>query len=156
MQAKIKAVLRSSRRHKSPSSSSPRASYESSEPASPRTDRHATPSGHARVSSDVSTTASPSTRRGRAMSSAHDDQRAHNVPAPQSGAAGHAPITHSDSANGSIANDYKAYLPALASADDSHKTRRQEENVADPNMLTHSSSPDAALNKPLPKAPGKS
>lgn len=162
---KIKSVLRSSRRNRSPSSGSPRQSYESSDATSPRADHYTTPSrGRDRAASDASYGVSPLGPRSRPVSSIYDDRRA-------SGShSGYAQANASDPINGSIANDYKAYLPALSPVDDApgdsymtlggdrrlaagESDGRHEEDVADRNIERYRSSIDASRNKPLPSAP---
>lgn len=177
MQRKIKAVLRSSRRNKSPSSRSPRQSYESSDAGSPRSENFASPpTSRGRGLSDASKGSSPPGPRSRPVSSVYEDRRTSNVSAPHSTVASNTEPRHigtvGGSHNGSIANDYRAYLPALSPVDDSQSedymtlgserrlnngesVGRHEEDVADRNIDQHGYSRGAGNEKPLPAAPSK-
>lgn len=168
MQRKIKAVLR---RNRSPSSHSPRQSFDSSEAASPRADHHTAPSrGRERATSDVSHGISSPTTRSRPVSAMYGDGRTSNVSGSRPPL--DAQASSADPMTGSIANDYKAYLPALSPLDDApgesymtlggdrrlitgESDGRHEENVADRNIDRYRSSLDAGRNKPLPVAPGE-
>jgi len=140
MQRKIKAVLRSARRK----SHSPRHSYDSSEASSPRTDRFST-DGRGRASLEAS---SP---RSRPVSSAQNGHLSNGTPLPplqNTPMRSFAPAT--DSANMSIADDYKAYLPALRPLDNAH---RKQDMSLERNVDRRGSSLDQGRNKPLPEAP---
>lgn len=161
MQRKIKAVLRGSRRSKSPSSRSPRQSYESSEASSPHAERHSTTSDRpARASLDHYKEASPSsptvsaahnTLHGNGVSASHvsANQNAHTQPATSSKV----------SIDPSIAKDYQAYLPALAPSAGVH--RQQHVRIGDSgrhvngehDVARNGSSLESGRDKPLPKAP---
>tara|TARA_R110002003_G_scaffold198_16_gene15531 strand:- start:934 stop:1386 length:453 start_codon:yes stop_codon:yes gene_type:complete len=94
-----------------------------------------------------------------------------NAPGPQSVAADSSQSRSSEPPNESIANDYRAYLPALSpvydSYDDPHMTLggdrrlisgesdgRHEEDVADRNIERYRTSLDVSKRKPLPAPPG--
>lgn len=156
MHRKIKAVLRGARRNKSPSSRSPRQSYESSAASSPRAERFST-DHRGRASLEAS---SP---RSRPVSSAKDgllNNGTSSHPAQNTQTRSSAPA--SDFGNGSIADDYKSYLPALAPVHDAHhkenlaqSNRESNGHYVESNVNTQRSSLDPERNKPLPQAPSK-
>lgn len=175
---KLKTVLRSSHRKRdSTSSQSPRQSYDSAEAVSPRTDYQTSfPLHNGRSSVDDGRRQSQQGRRSRPVSSVYDDRRASNASAPHyvpTGApAEHNQSTPSDSINGSIANDYRSYLPALSPVDDLNGgsdlslgtdksvkrgvgNNRHEEDVADRNIDRYGSPLTISRNKALPNTPGK-
>ncbi|KAF2856416.1 hypothetical protein T440DRAFT_485514 [Plenodomus tracheiphilus IPT5] len=169
MQRKIKAVLRSSRRNRSPSSRSPRQSYESSEASSPRAGRHSTASdGRGRASLDYPNGGSLASPNSPSVSAAHDSRHSNGVSSPHSSTTHNAQVQAASSSKVSIdptiAKDYQAYLPALAPTNDAHRQqhvglgddRRHvpvERAVADRSSDRNRASLDSGRDKPLPKAP---
>lgn len=173
---KLKTVLRSSHRKRdSTSSQSPRQSYESSEAVSPRADRATNPpTYHGRSSVDAPSGFPQQGRRSRPVSATYDERRASNASAPHYVPTGSPVVqsqsTPSDSIHGSIANDYRSYLPALSPVQDSttdsymtlggnkdiqvHEPDHQHgEDAADRNKDRYRSSIDASRNKALPVLP---
>ncbi|CBX92895.1 hypothetical protein IAQ61_005754 [Plenodomus lingam] len=160
MQQKIKAVLRGSRRSKSPSSSSPRQSYESSEASSPRTERHSTPTdGRARESLHHHNGPSIASHSNPPVSAGHYDQHGNGITTLHSSKIHNTrpqPTTSSTtSVDPSIAKDYHAYLPALhhIGQSDSRQHVNGEHHVPDRYNTRKRSSLDSGRDKPLPKAP---
>ncbi|KAG9186540.1 hypothetical protein G6011_09648 [Alternaria panax] len=139
IEEKLKSVLH--RRKKSTPTQSPRASYEQSEDTSPRTQKHpASPHSRRQQNSAIANDAfHPDTRSQPRDSAYHDGQASHAVASPNT------------DLNGSIADDYRSYLPALASGEDS---------MADPGVpdrhLRYRPSTDAERLKPLPAIPNSS
>jgi hypothetical protein len=136
IEEKLKSVLH--RRRKSTPTQSPRASYEQSEETSPRTEQHL---------------ASPRSRRQQKSETANDDiypETQHQLrdSAYHDGRASHSVATSNTDLNGSIADDYRSYLPALASEDDS----TIEPGVPE-RHLRYRPSADVERSKPLPAIP---
>ncbi|KAF1930990.1 uncharacterized protein M421DRAFT_418480 [Didymella exigua CBS 183.55] len=157
MQQKLKSVFRKSSKLRSSSRSDEHLGNESQHgEASPsRADRQPVFSDkHDRTSADSSAIGSIYTGRSRPVSSIYDDQRQNQLPVRQSAASASA-----DHNGGAIANDYKAYLPALLPVNDDHgdeyitlsgdrrhmkgeSEARHEEDVADRNIARYSTSID--------------
>ncbi|KAH7388632.1 hypothetical protein BKA66DRAFT_414978 [Pyrenochaeta sp. MPI-SDFR-AT-0127] len=134
-------------------------------------EQHSPPSGsRSWVLSDATKRSSQQSGRSRPLSSIYDDRRTSNPPATQSSASDYKHSEVSDSTDGSIANDYKSYLPVLSGVDDSydghHMTLsgdrrriggasdgRYEEDVADRNIERYSASVNEGQMKPLPALP---
>lgn len=158
MQQKLKSVFR--RSSKSRSSSGSHEQLESNsrhgEASSPRGDRQRVSSDrHGRSSIDSFVTGS-ATGRSRPVSSVYDDHRQSQAPARQKADSDSASV---DPNGGAIANDYKAYLPALSPVNDyegdeymtlggstrhiaGESETRHEDNVADRDIARYSTSPD--------------
>lgn len=117
MQHKLKSVFRRS----SKSRGSPELEgTHHIEPISPRDGRRRISSDqHSRTSVESSVTGSPVYKgRSRPVSSIYDDRRLSQASARNTAATDL--TASSDSNGGAIANDYKAYLPALSPVDDNH------------------------------------
>ncbi|KAF2034975.1 hypothetical protein EK21DRAFT_97173 [Setomelanomma holmii] len=170
MQRKLKSVFRSSSKKKA-SDQSDRSSSGSA-PNSPQTDRRGT-SLEERNRPRTSSSSQGGARgnsRSRPLSSAYDSRRVSNASGSQPVATDYAQHRSSEQPNESIANDYKAYLPALSPVDDSHdeymtlggdrrlingeSDGRHEEDVADRNIDRYRTSLDMSKRKPLPATPG--
>ena len=156
MQHKLKSVFRRSSKSRASSGDKSKSSTHPTEASSPRGDRHSkSPDRHGRTSVDSSTTGSVYTGRSRPVSSTYNDFRQSQA------SAKHSTVTDfasSDPNGGAIANDYKAYMPALSPVNDNHGDEislsrnkrhitgesevRQEENVADCKIARHSTSID--------------
>ncbi|KAI8936207.1 hypothetical protein NX059_006635 [Plenodomus lindquistii] len=167
---RIKSKLRSSRRTKSPSSRSPRQSYESSEASSPRAERHSIASdGRARGSLDYSNGSAVGSPKGPPAAARYENRHENGL------SAAHYPTMHTVhtqtttsskvSIDPYVAKDYQAYLPALAPNGDAHpqqharvgETRHHSNGVHDisgRNSDRNRTSLDSGRDKPLPKAPG--
>jgi hypothetical protein len=136
IEEKLKSVLH--RRKKSTPTQSPRASYEQSAETSPRTEQHPiSPRNRRQQHSEITNDAFHPDTRGQPRDSAYHDGRAN-----------HAVASPNTDLNGSIADDYRSYLPALASEDD----LTAEQGVPDRHLRYRPSS-DAERLKPLPAIP---
>lgn len=162
MQHKLKSVFRRS----SKSRGSPELEgTHHIEPISPRDGRRRISSDqHSRTSVESSVTGSPVYKgRSRPVSSIYDDRRLSQASARNTAATDL--MASSDSNGGAIANDYKAYLPALSPVDDNHgdeymslggdrrhisgdSGRRHEEDVADRNIARFSTTIDGESRGP--------
>lgn len=136
IEEKLKSVLH--RRKKSTPTQSPRASYEQSEETSPRTQQHpASPRSRLKQDSAIANDAFHSDTRSQPRDSAYHDERV-----------SHAAAAPNTDLNGSIADDYRSYLPALAS---------EEEPMAEADVpdrhLRYRPLTDAGRLKPLPDTP---
>ncbi|KAF1944490.1 hypothetical protein EJ02DRAFT_93955 [Clathrospora elynae] len=160
MQRKLKAVLH--RRKKSTSMQSPRSSYEhsgESSPSSPQAEHHSTSSGDPHH-----------TGHSRPLSSAYHDRHMNSPTVPQPATGNFAQGSNSD-LNGSIADDYRSYLPVLSPDGDSDGKQyatlggdrrliigesdgRHGEHVADRNIDRYRASFDEGQSKLLPAVPG--
>jgi hypothetical protein len=126
---------------------------------------------HGRTSVDSSATGSVYTGRSRPVSSVYDDRLQSQTSAPQAATTDLA--SSSDINGGAIANDYKAYLPALSPVNDDHgdeyvnlddgnrymtgkSDARHEEVVADRNIARYSTSIDGGSRGPVDTARGGS
>lgn len=139
IEEKLKSVLH--RRKKSTPTQSPRASYEQSEETSPRTQQHpASPRSRLQQDSAIANDAFHSDTRSQPRDSAYHDGRA-----------SHAAASPNTDLNGSIADDYRSYLPALAPEEDP----MAEADVPD-RHLRYRPSTDAGRLKPLPDTPNSS
>ncbi|CAG5156936.1 uncharacterized protein ALTATR162_LOCUS4729 [Alternaria atra] len=139
IEEKLKSVLH--RRKKSTPTQSPRASYEQSAETSPRTEQHpVSPRNRRQQHSEIINDAFHPDTRGQPRDSAYHDGRAN-----------HAVASPNTDLNGSIADDYRSYLPALASEDDP----TAEQGVPDRHLRYRPSS-DAERLKPLPAIPNSS
>ncbi|KZM21700.1 uncharacterized protein EKO05_0001680 [Ascochyta rabiei] len=157
MQRKLKSVFRRSSSPKA-SPASPKSKTRHTEPTSPPGDqRRVSSDRHGRTSVDSSATGSIYTGRSRPVSSVYDDRRQSQASAKHPTATDFA--SSSDPNGGAIANDYKAYLPALSPVNDDHGDEyisldddrgqitgaskgRHEEGVADRNIARYSTSMD--------------
>jgi hypothetical protein len=168
LEEKLKSVLHI--RKKSTPTQSPRASYEHPEERSPRAEHYSSSPTHPRQ--PVSEYANHDSRhagRSRPLSSSHDDGRANNTMTSPTARAHHSQA-HSTDINGSIADDYKSYLPVLDSVDDSNTQQHATlggdrrlvkggnegihgEHVVDRNTARYRASSDADRFKPLPTVP---
>lgn len=151
MQQKLKSVFRRSSKSRSSSGSHEQLGSGSyyGEASPPRADRQRVSSDRrGRTSFDSSATGSVYTGRSRPVSFIYDDTRQGLAPAGQTAASDFASPT--DPNGGAIANDYKAYLPALSPVNDDcgdeyialGGDRQYEENVADRNIARYSTSTD--------------
>jgi hypothetical protein len=172
MQRKLKEVFRSHARKRSDSTEADHAS-DASSPRSTRDHRQAASFDEPRYrrQSESHNAGSHQNGRNRPLSSAYDSRRVvSNGTGPQSAVVGHG-TARPEPAHDSIADDYKAYLPALSPVNDSSTEPNMalggvrplttgqsngvyEENVADRNMDQHRKSIDASKGKPLPAPPG--
>jgi hypothetical protein len=172
MQRKLKEVFRSHARKRSDSTEADHAS-DASSPRSTRDHRQAASFDEPRHrrQSESHNAGSHQNGRNRPLSSAYDSRRVvSNGTGPQSAVVGHG-TARPEPAHDSIADDYKAYLPALSPVNDSSTEPNMalggvrplttgqsngvyEENVADRNMDQHRKSIDASKGKPLPAPPG--
>ncbi|KAF1831881.1 hypothetical protein BDW02DRAFT_30795 [Decorospora gaudefroyi] len=169
MKEKIKAVLH--RRNKSTPPQSPRASYEQHEDRSPRgVEQHATsPARPARPLSSETPDHDPRRAHRDQPFSPARDERANNSMTRQPAPADSVQSPNTD-INGSIAADYRSYLPVLAPGDDAHAEQqatldrdrrlptgesetRRGEDVTDKNINRHRTSLDTGRSKPLPAIP---
>jgi hypothetical protein len=168
LEEKLKSVLHI--RKKTTPTQSPRASYEHPEERSPRAEHYSSSPTHPRQ--PVSEYANHNSRhagRNRPLSSTHDDGRANNAMSSPTARAHHSQA-HNTDVNGSIADDYKSYLPVLDSADDSNTLQHATlggdrrlmkggnegihgEHVADRTTARYRASSDADRFKPLPTVP---
>jgi hypothetical protein len=156
MQQKLKSVFRRSSKSRSSSDSHGKASP-------PRADRQRVSSDrNSRTSVDSSVTGSVHASRSRPVSSVYDNRRqSHDSAAP------------TDPNGGAIANDYKAYLPALSPVNDDHgeeyitlsgdrrhiageSEARHEEDVANHHIARHSTSIDSGHRNTASVAPNGS
>lgn len=159
MQRKLKSVFR---RSSKPRSSSGQHDQESNtyhaEASPPHGDQHRVSSDrYGRTSVDSSATGSVYTGRSRPVSSVYDDRRQSQASARHTATTDFA--SSPDPNGGAIANDYKAYLPALSPVNDDHGDEyitlsgdrryitgesgaRHEEDVADRNIARYSTSID--------------
>lgn len=170
MQRKLKAVFRSSSKEKATDQV-----HQTSPTTSPRVDRRATSLEERSrpLTSDSSQGVAQPTSRSRPLSSVYDSRRVSNASGPQSVAVDYAQPRYSEASNEAIANDYKAYLPALSPVEDSYDDQymtlggdrrlitgesdgRHEEDVADRNIDRYRTSLDVSKRKPLPATPGMS
>lgn len=160
MQQKLKSVFRRSSKSRSSSGSHDQLGSNShhGEASPPRADRQRVSSDrHGRTSVDSSATRSVYTGRSRPVSSVYDDHRQSQASARHTAATDFA--SPADPNGGAIANDYKAYLPALSPVNDDHgdeyitlsgdrrhitgeSETRHEEGVADRNIARYSTSID--------------
>ncbi|KAH7095677.1 hypothetical protein FB567DRAFT_35792 [Paraphoma chrysanthemicola] len=167
MQRKLKAVFRSSSKKKATDQVD-----QTSPSTSPRVDRRATSLEERSrpLTSDSSQGVAQPASRSRPLSSVYDSRRVSNASGPQSVAVDYAQHRSSEAANEAIANDYKAYLPALSPVEDSYDDQymtlggdrrlitgesdgRHEEDVADRNIDRYRTSLDVSKRKPLPATP---
>jgi hypothetical protein len=165
---KLKSVFRSSSRK----SGQHAGDFEPGSPQSSHTDRRGASLDERRHRQSLETSHAGAYQSGRSrpLSSVYDSHPG-NASGAQSGAVNHGPPQQSHQANESIANDYKAYLPALSPVHDSQDEqfmtlggdRRlisgegdmpHEENVADRNIDRDRKSLDVSSRKPLPATPG--
>ncbi|CAO2650699.1 Nn.00g019910.m01.CDS01 [Neocucurbitaria sp. VM-36] len=161
MQHKLKAALRSPNRKKAHSS------------AEETNQHHGTIDSHVEQNTAFHGARDPSTSSGSLEGSTHTARSRPLTsvyePASESSAVDYAQPQPSDS-NGSIANDYKTYLPILSPVDNTRDEQynslggdqrlingendgRHEENVADRNINRYSMSRDTGHEKPLPMLP---
>ncbi|XPS74857.1 hypothetical protein M3J07_006950 [Ascochyta lentis] len=156
MQRKLKSVFR--RSSKSRGSPEPESSNPHAEATSPRGDRRRVSSDrHGRTSVDSSANDSVYTGRSRPVSSVYDDRRQSQMSGKHTAATDF--VSSSDANGGAIANDYKAYLPALSPVNDDHgdeyisladdrrhitgaSEEQHEERVADRNIARYNASTD--------------
>ncbi|KAF3043507.1 hypothetical protein E8E12_009902 [Didymella heteroderae] len=155
MQQKLKSVFRRSSQLRSSSGSHEKLGNSSHEveASPPRADRQRVSSDRrGRTSVDSSAAGSVYTGRSRPVSSIYDDTRQSQAPTRQTVASDFA--SPADPIGGAIAQDYKAYLPALSPVNDDHgdeyitlggdgqhiagqSIARHEENVADRNIARY-------------------
>lgn len=151
MQQKLKSVFRRSSKSRSSSGSHEQlgSSSHHGEASPPRADRQRVSSDrHGRTSADSSATGSVYTGRSRPASSIYDNTRPGPAPTRQTAASDFA--SPADPNDGAIANDYKAYLPALSPVNDDHGDeyialggdRQHEEKLVDRNIARYSTSID--------------
>lgn len=148
MKEKLKAVLHM--RKRSSPTQSPRASYEQSGDSSPRAERHPTsPHQRDRPTSSSSNNASPRASRAHHPKATHESDAVTRSAAPlsASSSSSDSQSKHVDP-NGSIADNYRSYLPVLAPGGE-QKTESRKINH-------HESITDADLLKPLPAIPNPS
>ncbi|KAA8625403.1 hypothetical protein PtrSN002B_002915 [Pyrenophora tritici-repentis] len=163
MREKLKAVLH--RRKKSTPTHSPRTSYEKSEGSSPRAERHHASLPQHHPSSEAHNRVLPT-------HSAYDGERSSHSPASQFTSSQDDQSRNTD-LTGSIADDYRSYLPAIAPIDNSPSQQqtsmagdrhalngagdgRYAEEIADKNVHQRKSSLQAHHSKPLPVIPNSS
>lgn len=160
MQQKLKSVFRRSSKSRSLSGSQEKLGNGShhGEASPPRADRQRMSSDRrGRTSVDSSATGSVHTGRSRPVSSIYDDTLQSQAPTTQFATSDF--TSTADSNGGAIANDYKAYLPALSPVTDDHGDEyiglhgdrqhmrgqngaRHEEDIADRNIARYSTSID--------------
>jgi hypothetical protein len=160
MQQKLKSVFRRSSKPRSSSGQHDplKSNTHHAEASPPLGDRHRVSSDrHGRTSVDSSATGSVYTGRSRPVSSVYDDRRQSQASARHTATTDFA--SSPDPNGGAIANDYKAYLPALSPVNDNHGDEyitlggdrryttgesgaRHEEDVADRNIARYSTSTD--------------
>ncbi|EFQ85722.1 hypothetical protein PTT_19263 [Pyrenophora teres f. teres 0-1] len=163
MREKLKAVLH--RRRKSTPTHSPRTSYEKSEGSSPRAERHHASLHQDRPSPEAHNRVLPT-------HSAYDDERSSHSPASHFTSSQDGQHRNTD-LTGSIADDYRSYLSAIAPVDNSRSEQhasmsgdrhavngegdgRYAEDIADRNVHQRKSSLQAHQSKPLPMIPNSS
>lgn len=157
MQRRLKSLFRRSSKSRASSGDEPKSNTHQAEASSPCGDRHyKSPDRHDRTSVNSSMTDSVYTGRSRPVSSIYDASRQSQPSAKRTAAADFA---SSDPNDGAVANEYKAYMPALSPVIDNHSNEetyasgnrryiagkseeRQRENVADCNIARRSTSTD--------------
>ncbi|KNG51331.1 hypothetical protein TW65_01346 [Stemphylium lycopersici] len=154
MKEKLKAVLHMRKRSSPPQS--PRASYEQSEHSSPRAEHHPTsPRQRHPPASSSSHTPSPRASDTQHPKATHQGGPVTRSAAPLSASSSSSSPSSSSSdsqsknvdPNGSIADNYRSYLPVLAPAGEP-KTESRKTNH-------HGPIADADTLKPLPAIPGR-
>jgi hypothetical protein len=172
MQRKLKSVFRSSSKRKSKHAEETARHSQSSDRTSTSLDVQRRPQ-----TADAYAKSAQQNGHSRNISSGHDSRPAGSVANAQPVAVDYAqshPIQQAyptQSAHDSITSDYKAYLPALAPAEDSRDEKytslggdrrlitgeselRHEEDVADRNIDRYRSSHELSKRTPIPSAPG--
>jgi hypothetical protein len=170
---KLKAVFRSSSRKRAQHSDEADQHHsETTSSPSSRNDRRATSldERRPRKSSEAFKSGAQHHGRSRPLSSAYDSRGLSTAPGTQTAAIDYAQSQNSQGVNGSIASDYKAYLPALSPVHDApddqytlggdrrlmtgESENLHEEDVADRNIDRYRNSLDVSKRKPLPATPG--